>query len=58
MTNLTALMLANGVYQVRCYSPCSFSVTLADGRCASGRTVGEALERANKPDAINVRKAA
>ncbi len=58
MNNLTALMLENSVYQVRCYSPCSFSVTLTDGRCASGRTVGEALERASKPDAINTRKAA
>lgn len=56
--NLSALMNAHGVYQVRRYSPCSFSVQLDDGRCASGATVGEALERASRLDAINVRKAA
>lgn len=53
--NLTALMEREGVKKVQRYRALGkWSVVLDDDRMGEGRTVGEALENAKRPDASNI----
>jgi hypothetical protein len=53
--DLTALMQRENIAKVETYLHL-FSVVLKDGRFGVGETVGEALDKAKKPDAENVRR--
>lgn len=55
--NLTRLMLRNDIQKVE-RNAGRFVVLLQDGRIGVGGTVGEALEKAQDPDAENVLKVA
>jgi ABC-type thiamine transport system ATPase subunit len=55
--NLTRLMLSNDVQKVE-RNAGRFVVLLQDGRIGVGGTVGEALEKAQAPNAENVLKVA
>lgn len=44
--NLTAIMQSEGILRIADIGSGQFSVWLRGGRCGTGRTVGEALERA------------
>lgn len=57
--DLTAIMEREGINHVRRYRALGqWAVVLEDGRCGTGKTVGEALEAAKQPDADNVLKVA
>ena len=55
--DLTALMKRENIAKVERFPPV-WGVVLLDGRQASGATVGEALEKAKRTDAENVRRIA
>ncbi len=55
--NLTALMEREGIVKIERFVN-RYSVVLHDGRQASALTVGEALEKAKRAGAFNVRRAA
>jgi hypothetical protein len=56
--NLTRLFLRNDIEAVKRHVAGRFSVLLQDGRFGIGASVGEALEKAQAPDAENIRKVA
>lgn len=57
--DLTAIMERDGIETVRRWPLARrYSVTLVDGRNGVGVTVGEALAKALKADAENIRRAA
>jgi hypothetical protein len=55
--NLTEIMRREGIAKVEDYLT-HFSVVLKDGRFGVARTVGQALAKAKKPNAQNVRRIA
>jgi deoxyxylulose-5-phosphate synthase len=55
--NLTEIMRREGIAKIEDYVV-RFSVILKDGRMGIAETVGQALAKARKPDAENVRKIA
>lgn len=55
---LSQVMAEAGIYQVRYYLEGRFSVRLRDGRFGTGKTITEALAKAQHPDAVNVQQVA
>lgn len=55
--NLTALIEREGIAKIERYVN-RYSVVLNDGRLGIGATVGEAIEKAKRPDAMNILRAA
>ncbi len=55
--DLTGAFEREGIFKIE-RTAGRFLVVLMDGRAGAAATVGEALAKAQKPDAINVRKAA
>jgi hypothetical protein len=55
--DLTGLMQRENIAKVERFAH-RFSVVLMDGRIGIGASVGEALDKAKRPDAENVRRAA
>lgn len=55
--NLTRLMLRSDIEKIE-RTAGRFTVLLQDGRFGVGGSVGEALEHAQAPDAVNIRKIA
>lgn len=55
--DLTAMLEREGVRKLERFVN-RWSVVLDDGRQASALTVGEAIEKAKRPDAHNIRRAA
>lgn len=48
--NLTAMIRRENIAKIECYQRDRISVVLTDGRVGVGRTVGEALSKANVDD--------